>query len=55
MRSDPDFSFRIGKSSCLEGRGWRGLIALALLLGVALVLATLFPGVFNLVLNHLSL
>jgi hypothetical protein len=29
---DPDFRFRFNRSSLLEGRGWRGLIALAMLL-----------------------
>lgn len=32
MTTEPDFDFRIGKASCLQGRGWRGIIALALLL-----------------------
>jgi hypothetical protein len=32
MTHEPDFVFRIGKNSLLQGRGWRGLVALAVLL-----------------------
>jgi hypothetical protein len=28
----PDFDFRIGRHRCLKGQGWRGLVALVLLL-----------------------
>lgn len=44
MTTEPDFVFRIGKSSCLEGRGWRGLLALALLLTPLVVTACYSPG-----------
>lgn len=33
MKEPPDFEFQLGKTRCLKGRGWRGLIALGLLLG----------------------
>ncbi|MDH7797155.1 hypothetical protein QBC99_003218 [Beijerinckia sp. GAS462] len=32
MTEPPDFEFHLGKTRCLKGRGWRGLIALGLLL-----------------------
>ncbi len=47
MTIEPDFVFRIGKTSCLEGRGWRGLMALALLLTPLVIAAYHSPDWFQ--------
>ncbi len=39
MSTSPDFEFGFGKGRYLRGRGWRGIIALALLLTIMLVTA----------------
>jgi hypothetical protein len=39
MSIAPDFDFGFGKGRYLRGRGWRGLIALALVLGVLAICA----------------
>lgn len=35
----PDYEFRLGATRHLRGRGWRGLVALALILAAAVILA----------------
>jgi hypothetical protein len=45
VSSAPDFEFDFGKGRQLKGRGWRGLIALALLLNfLLLVVCVGTPG-----------
>jgi hypothetical protein len=41
MTTRPDFDFGFGKGKYLRGNGWRGLVALALLLIVLLIAANL--------------
>lgn len=55
MTTEPDFVFRIGKTSCLEGRGWRGLMALALLLTPLVVVAYHSPDWLGALLRALKL
>ena len=35
-----DFEFQLGRNRALKGRGWRGLLALSLLLVTCLAIAT---------------
>ncbi|WP_156963882.1 hypothetical protein [Muricoccus aerilatus] len=39
MNDPPDFDFAFGKGRYLKGRGWRGIVALALLLMILLIAA----------------
>jgi hypothetical protein len=40
MSAPPDFEFQLGRNRALRGRGWRGLLALGLLLIACVVTAT---------------
>ena len=51
MSTEPDFAFQIGKTGCLQGRGWRGLFALALLVTPLVVAAYHSPAWLRAVLN----
>lgn len=43
-----DFDFQLGKGRQLKGRGWSGLVALALLLAAAVTIsATVSPVLFE--------
>jgi hypothetical protein len=51
MTTEPDFTFHLGKSGCPQGRGWRGLFALALLVTPLVVAAYHSPAWLRAVLN----
>ncbi len=49
MSDTPDFEFDLGKGRRLKGRGWRGLVALALLLAtIPLLVLVANPGISTL-------
>jgi hypothetical protein len=51
MTTVPDYEFRLGNGRHLKGRGWRGLLALALLLTPFVVAAYHSPAWLRAVLN----
>lgn len=55
MAGAPDYEFRLGKERLLKGRGWRGLLALALLLTPLVVAAHHSPAWFRAILNAIKL